>query len=102
LEFSLFWLTKSKCLSYYFYHRLAEDLFIDPNGIVQGFKVIAPPVGRNINGSLRKVQVFQLFREYKGSQATPRTCDLAKEQFRRGRIWWAMSGKNGKTQMVFY
>ncbi len=44
---------------------------IDPDGIVQGFEVLTPPVGRNINESFRQIQAFQLVREKGGSEATP-------------------------------
>ncbi|SHJ85369.1 peroxiredoxin (alkyl hydroperoxide reductase subunit C) [Malonomonas rubra DSM 5091] len=44
---------------------------IDPDGIVQGFEVLTPPVGRNINESLRQVQAFQLVRASGGAEATP-------------------------------
>ena len=44
---------------------------IDPDGVVQGFEVLSPPVGRNVSESIRQIQAFQLVRESKGSQATP-------------------------------
>lgn len=44
---------------------------IDPDGVVQGYEVLTPPVGRNVAESLRQVQAFQLVRESKGTQATP-------------------------------
>jgi peroxiredoxin (alkyl hydroperoxide reductase subunit C) len=44
---------------------------IDPDGVVQGFEVLTPPVGRNVAESLRQIQAFQLVRESKGTQATP-------------------------------
>ena len=44
---------------------------IDPDGLVQGFEVLTPPVGRNVGESLRQIQAFQLVRESKGTQATP-------------------------------
>ena len=44
---------------------------IDPDGNVQAFEVLTPPVGRNVNETLRQIQAFQLVRESKGSQATP-------------------------------
>lgn len=44
---------------------------IDPNGIVQGYEVLSPPVGRNINETFRQLQAFQLVRETKGGEATP-------------------------------
>ena len=44
---------------------------IDPDGVIQGFEVLTPAVGRNIGESLREIQAFQLVRESKGTQATP-------------------------------
>jgi len=44
---------------------------IDPDGIVQGFEVLAPPVGRNVSETIRQIQAFQLVRESKGTNATP-------------------------------
>jgi alkyl hydroperoxide reductase subunit AhpC len=44
---------------------------VDPDGVVQGYEVLTPPVGRNVNESLRKVQAFQLVRKSKGTEATP-------------------------------
>jgi len=44
---------------------------IDPDGIVQGFEVLTPPVGRNIEESIRQYKAFQLVREAKGTKATP-------------------------------
>ena len=44
---------------------------IDPEGVVQGYEVLTPPVGRNINETFRQLQAFQLVRETKGAEATP-------------------------------
>lgn len=44
---------------------------IDPDGVVQGFEVLTPPVGRNVGESLRQIQAFQLVRASEGTQATP-------------------------------
>ena len=44
---------------------------IDPDGVVQGFEVLTPPVGRNVSETLRQIQAFQLVRESKGGEATP-------------------------------
>lgn len=44
---------------------------IDPDGIVQGFEVLTPPVGRNVNETIRQVQAFQHVRNSKGTEATP-------------------------------
>jgi alkyl hydroperoxide reductase subunit AhpC len=44
---------------------------IDPDGIVQGYEVLTPPVGRNIQETIRQVQAFQHVRASKGTEATP-------------------------------
>ncbi len=44
---------------------------IDPDGVIQGYEVLTPPVGRNVSESIRQVQAFQLVRESKGTEATP-------------------------------
>ena len=44
---------------------------IDPNGIIQGYEVLTPPVGRNVAETIRQIQAFQHVRESKGAEATP-------------------------------
>ena len=44
---------------------------IDPDGVIQGYEVLMPPVGRNVIESLRQLEAFQLVRETKGAEATP-------------------------------
>lgn len=44
---------------------------IDPDGVVQGMEVLTPPVGRNVEETLRQFQAFQLVRKSKGKSATP-------------------------------
>ena len=44
---------------------------IDPDGNVQAFEVLSPPVGRNVSETLRQIQGFQLVRETSGAQVTP-------------------------------
>jgi peroxiredoxin (alkyl hydroperoxide reductase subunit C) len=44
---------------------------IDPDGVIQGYEVLTPPVGRNVSESMRQIQAFQLVRDSKGAQATP-------------------------------
>lgn len=44
---------------------------IDPDGIIQAYEVLTPPVGHNVAESIRQIQAFQLVRESKGAQATP-------------------------------
>jgi len=44
---------------------------IDPDGIIQGYEVLTPPVGRNVKETIRQIQAFQHVRNSKGTEATP-------------------------------
>lgn len=44
---------------------------IDPDGIVQAFEVLTPPVGRNGSEALRQIQAYQLVRKTSGGEVTP-------------------------------
>jgi alkyl hydroperoxide reductase subunit AhpC len=44
---------------------------IDPDGVIQAYEVLAPPVGRHIAETIRQIQAFQLIRKSEGTQATP-------------------------------
>lgn len=44
---------------------------IDPEGVVQAFEVLTPPVGRHVGETLRQIQAFQVVRASKGAEATP-------------------------------
>jgi len=44
---------------------------IDPDGIIQGFEVLTPPVGRSVSETFRQIQAFQLVRNSQGTEATP-------------------------------
>jgi len=44
---------------------------IDPDGVIVGFEVLTPPVGRNVNETLRQIQAYQLVRETEGGEVTP-------------------------------
>lgn len=74
---------------------------IDPDGIVQGFEILTPPVGRNINETFRQVQAFQHVRASEGSEATPSGWKPGKKILKPspglvGNVW-----KEWKTEMAF-
>jgi peroxiredoxin (alkyl hydroperoxide reductase subunit C) len=74
---------------------------IDPDGVVQGFEVLTPPVGRNVSETFRQVQAFQLVRESKGAEATPSGWRPGKPTLKPGidlvgKVW-----KEWKTGMAF-
>ncbi len=73
---------------------------IDPDGVVQGFEVLTPPVGRNVEETLRQIQAFQLVRETKGAEATPSGWQPGQPTLKPGpdlvgRVWevWSPRGK---------
>ena len=74
---------------------------IDPDGIIQGFEVLTPPVGRNVGETLRQIQAFQLVRESGGTEATPSGWKPGKKTLKPspdlvGNVW-----KEWKTSMAF-
>jgi peroxiredoxin (alkyl hydroperoxide reductase subunit C) len=74
---------------------------IDPDGVIQGYEVLTPPVGRNVAESIRQIQAFQLVRESKGTQATPSGWRPGKPTLKPGvdlvgKVW-----KEWKTDMAF-
>lgn len=41
---------------------------IDPDGIIQAFEVLTPPVGRNVDEAIRQIKAYQLVRKHSGTQ----------------------------------
>jgi len=74
---------------------------IDPDGIVQGYEVLTPPVGRNVNETFRQVQAFQLVRESKGGKATPSGWKPGKPTLSPGPELVGNVWKEWKTDMAF-
>jgi len=44
---------------------------VDPDGVIQAMEVLTPPVGRNINETIRQIQAYQLVRETGGNEVCP-------------------------------
>ncbi len=57
---------------------------IDPDGVLQGYEVLTPPVGRNVAETLRQIQAFQLVRETSGGEATPSGWQPGKKTLKPG------------------
>ncbi len=71
---------------------------IDPDGVIQGYEVLTPPVGRNVNETLRQIQAFQLVRNTQGAEATPSGWKPGKTTLKPGidlvgKVWeaWKVS-----------
>lgn len=71
---------------------------IDPDGVIQGFEVLSPPVGRNVMETIRQIQAFQLVRETAGAEATPSGWKPGKKTLKPGidlvgKVWeeWDVS-----------
>jgi alkyl hydroperoxide reductase subunit AhpC len=69
---------------------------IDPDGVVQGYEVLTPPVGRKVNETIRQVQAFQINFETKGAEATPSGWRQGKQTLKPVSTWWERFGEYGK------
>jgi alkyl hydroperoxide reductase subunit AhpC len=74
---------------------------IDPDGVIQGYEVLTPPVGRNVAESIRQIQAFQLVRESKGTQATPSGWRPGKPTLKPGVDLVGNVWKEWKTESAF-
>ena len=74
---------------------------IDPEGIVQGFEVLTPAVGRNVQESIRQIQAFQHVRNSKGTEATPSGWKPGKVTLKPGPDLVGKVWKVWKTEMAF-
>ena len=74
---------------------------IDPDGVVQGFEVLTPPVGRNVSETIRQVQAFQLVRQSKGAEATPSGWKPGKPTLKPGPDLVGKVWKVWKTDQAF-
>jgi alkyl hydroperoxide reductase subunit AhpC len=74
---------------------------IDPDGIIQAYEVLTPPVGRNVAETIRQIQAYQHVRQSKGTEATPSGWKPGKLTLKPGpdlvgRVWEVW-----KTHMAF-
>jgi len=72
--------------------ELRGRFIIDPDGVIQGTEILTPPVGRNIDETIRQVQAFQLVRKSGGKEATPAEWEPGKQTLKPspdlvGKIW---------------
>lgn len=74
---------------------------IDPDGVVQGFEVLTPPVGRSVNESIRQIQAFQLVRSSDGTEATPSGWKPGKVTLKPGPDLVGKVWEVWKTDMAF-
>jgi peroxiredoxin (alkyl hydroperoxide reductase subunit C) len=74
---------------------------IDPDGVVQAYEVLTPPVGRSVQETLRQLQAFQLIRETKGAEATPSGWKPGKQTLKPGPDLVGNVWKVWKTEMAF-
>ena len=57
---------------------------IDPDGIIQAFEVLTPPVGRNVSEGIRQLKAYQLVRATKGEEVTPSGWKPGKKTLKPG------------------
>ena len=74
---------------------------IDPDGNIQAFEVLTPPVGSNVSESIRQLKAFQLVRASNGTEATPAGWKPGKQTLKPepalvGNVW-----KTWKVEQAF-
>ncbi len=74
---------------------------IDPDGVIQGYEVLTPPVGRNVNESLRQIQAFQHVRKSGGTEATPSGWKPGKKTLKPGPALVGKVWQEWKTDQAF-
>ncbi len=74
---------------------------IDPDGVIQGYEVLTPPVGRNVGETFRQIQAFQLIRNSKGTEATPSGWKPGKMTLKPGPDLVGKVWEVWKTSMAF-
>lgn len=57
---------------------------IDPDGIVQTYEILTPPVGRNISEAIRQLEALKLVVDTKGSEVTPTGWTPGKKTLKPG------------------
>ncbi len=57
---------------------------IDPDGVIQAVEILTPPVGRNLDETIRQIQAFQLVRATEGKEATPAGWEPGKTTLKPG------------------
>ena len=73
---------------------------IDPDSVIQGYEVLTPPVGRNVNETIRQLQAFQYVRNSKGTEATPAGWKPGKTTLKPGPDLVGNVWKEWQTKMV--
>jgi peroxiredoxin (alkyl hydroperoxide reductase subunit C) len=60
------------------------SFLIDPDGVLQAMEVLAAPVGRNIDETIRQIKAFQYVRNSGGTEAAPADWEPGKKTLRPG------------------
>jgi len=58
--------------------ELCGHFLIHPGGIIQAMEVITPPLGRNINELIRRINAFQHVLAKEGTEACPAAWESGK------------------------
>ena len=74
---------------------------IDPDGVIVGFEVLTPPVGRNVSETIRQIQAYQHVRNSKCTEATPSDWRPGKATLKPGPDLVGKVWEVWKTDMAF-
>jgi len=64
--------------------ELRGRFIIDPDGVIQAMEVMTPPVGRQMDETIRQIQAFQHVRATKGTEACPAGWKPCKKTLKPG------------------
>lgn len=79
--------------------ELRGRFIIDPDGVIQAMEVLTPPVGRQLDETIRQVQAFQHVRATKDAEACPAGWKPGKKTLRPGpglvgKVWQEWNPKD--------
>ena len=74
---------------------------VDPDGVIQAFEVLTPPVGRNVSELIRQIQAFQHVRKTNGDEATPSGWQPGKPTLKPGPDLVGKVWDEWKTDLAF-
>ncbi len=72
--------------------ELRGRFIIDPDGVIQAMEVLTPPVGRQLNETLRQIKAYQHVRATKAEEVCPAGWEPGKKTLKPGpdlvgKIW---------------
>ena len=64
--------------------NIRGKFLIDPEGVIKAIEILAPPVGRNVDETLRQIRAYQHVRATKGQEVCPADWEPGKKTLKPG------------------